>query len=92
MQFGVVLRSNISEHEQKEFQRIEVCLQILAPLNVIHIANVNLCFLASDKDIIVLLVKVETSVKIKIINFGVLAGGEVVDGVDSARNQFLDSG
>ena len=61
LKFGVMLGSDVGKHEEKQTQRIKVLLQVVTPLDIVHIAQVNLGFLASDENAVVLFVEVQSS-------------------------------
>ena len=89
LQFGVMLGSDVCKHEKKQTQRIKVLLQIVSPLDIIHVAQVNLGFLASDENTVVLFVEVQSSLKVKIVYLRILRM-DIVDGINCFGDQFFN--
>ena len=88
-----MFRGDVGKHEKQRVQIVEVFGKIAAPLNIVHIGEVNLCLLATDKNCIFAFVEVKTVFKIVVVNVGMgTRGGNCINGIEGCLNKVLDSG
>ena len=72
LQFTVVLRCDIGEHNEQQIEIVEVFSQVIAPPHIIHIKDVDFRLLTADKHSIFAVVEIET------IKFFIISGHIIV--------------
>ena len=96
LQFTVVLRRDVGKHNEQQIEIVEVFTEIIAPLNIVHIFEFDFRLFATDKHSVFAVVEIKSVFIIFLCGYRIVvnrrfATVEIVNGIDSFSNVFLNS-
>ena len=96
LQFTVVFRCDVGEHNEQQIKIVEVFAEIIAPLHIVHIVEVDFRLFATDKHSVFAVVEIKTIGNTFFCGYRIVVNRSIttviiVNDIDSFSDVFLNS-